>query len=90
MKRTEPQVGMSFREAIAFVREGGKVRRPHWHKHSYLYAEKATERELWVDHRPYYPSMEHRSVRAYVSCDGDRTEHDWLKYEEPANGKSAT
>lgn len=90
MKRIEPQAGMSFKEAIAFVRAGGKVRRPHWHTHSYLYAEPATERELWVDHRPFWPKTYSRRVSPYLSCDGDRTTHDWLEYKETDDGKSAT
>lgn len=81
--KVEPQLAMTFREAIEHVRAGGQARRPHWHQHSFIYAEKGTERELWCDHRPYFPDLKHRRVSPYLSCDGDRTTNDWLKYEVP-------
>ena len=87
MNRTEPQVGMNYREALAHVRGGGKARRPHWHYHSYLFADLDSDtnygKELWVDHRPYHPKTTHNRVSPYISCDGDRTANDWLAYKDP-------
>jgi hypothetical protein len=78
---------MNYREALAHVRGDGKARRPHWHKHSYLFADLERDtyrgRDLWLDHRPYYPKPDHSHLSAYLSCDGDRTADDWLVYKDP-------